>query len=429
MLTSSAQVWWAWAGGMVPAHSPVFKESLVTTIVDVRTRVFSCETGAAGAEHANPLRAWDGPIAQEAAFRFQEWLIVEVELADGTVGIGNCALTPRLAASIVTDHLAPIVIGEEVTSRESMAQRMMRSTVAFGRGGVGHAAISAVDIAIWDALGKTWNAPVYDLLGGLKHPAVPVYASQLYPTDDLDALSAEAAAYRDQGFSMVKQRLLWGPIEGRLGMQRNVELVKTVREAIGANVDLAVDVYMGWNLDYALRMVRLLEPYDLRWLEEPLLPNDLGGYRTLRSVSTIPIAAGEHEATLGGFYELITSGCVDIVQPDVNRVGGLSVAQKICSIAEGAGIPVVPHAGQVHNYHLVASQAASPIAEYFPVNTTPLVGNEMPHLLFAGEPLAADGVIRLSDAPGFGVTVDPQSPVREITLEGAEIVGNRQVAP
>lgn len=388
----------------------------MSTIVDVRCRLFSGASAGPAHAHANPLRAWSGDEASEPAYRFHEWLVVEVELACGVVGIGNAALAPRIAAMIVANSLTPVVIGRSVTERENLWQRMFRSIVAYGRGGVGMAALSAVDIAVWDATGKLLGVPVYDLMGGRKQPAIPVYASQLYPTEDLDALAAEARAYADQGYRMVKQRLLAGPTEGVTGMRRNVELVRTVRAAVGPDIDVAADAYMGWDLDYARRMVRLLEPFDLRWLEEPLLPNDLHGYRTLRSVSPIPIAGGEHEATLPGFHELISSRAVDIVQPDVNRVGGLTVAQKICALAEAAGTPVIPHAGQAHNYHLVASQPACPIAEFFPVTPRLYVGNEMPHLLFAGEPVAEAGHIELSGEPGLGITVDPRAPVREVPM-------------
>ncbi len=387
----------------------------VSTIIDVRCRVFACTTTGSEHAHVNPLRAWAGDEGSERAYRFREWLVVEVELACGVVGIGNAALAPRITAMIVGD-LAPVVVGRPVSERENLWQRMFRSIVAHSRGGAGMAALSAVDIALWDATGKLLGVPVHDLMGGRKQLAIPVYASQLYPTDDLDALAAEALGYADDGYAMVKQRLLAGPAEGTAGMRRNVELVRTVREAVGPDIDVAADVYMGWDLDYAKRMIRLLEPFDLRWLEEPLLPNDLHGYRTLRSLSPIPIAGGEHEATLQGFHELISTAAVDIVQPDVNRVGGLTVAQKICALAEATGTPVIPHAGQVHNYHLVASQPACPMAEFFPRTSSPAVGNEIPHLLFAGEPVAKAGLIVLSGEPGLGITVAPRAPVREVPL-------------
>jgi L-rhamnonate dehydratase len=387
------------------------------TIRDLRCRLFTTKLAGVAGAYANPLRAWDGTDRGESSFQFQEWLVVEVETDDGAVGLGNAGLAPRLAAAVVRDHLRPLLLGADARELESNWQRMYRSVVPFGRRGVGMAAVSAVDIALWDVCARRLGIPVYELLGGPSDPVCQVYASQLYPVGDLDALAEEARTYRDQGFQMVKQRFLWGPADGRAGMRRNVELVRTVRDAVGGEIDLAADAYMGWDLEYARKMVRLLAPFDLRWIEEPLLPDDAIGYRKLHAESPIPIAAGEHEATLGGFHQLINSGSVDVVQPDVNRAGGLTLARKICALAEAAGIPVIPHAGQVHNYHLVVSQPACPIAEYFPLNPQPEVGNEMPHLLFSGEPQAESGRIRLSTEPGLGIEVRSDGDVSEVPLE------------
>jgi L-alanine-DL-glutamate epimerase-like enolase superfamily enzyme len=275
------------------------------------------------------------------------------------------------------------------------------------------AAISAVDIALWDAWARHLSVPVHDLLGGRTHADFPVYASRLYATDDLDMLAGEARGYVAAGFTGVKQRLAFGPADGTAGMRRNEELVRVVRAAIGPDVDLMVDVYMGWDLDYARRMLRRLEAFDLRWLEEPLLPDDVRGYAELRSSSCIPIATGEHEFTVLGFAELLRARAVDVIQFDTNRVGGITQAQKVCALAEAAGIPVVPHAGQMHNYHLVASQSACRLAEYFPPGPID-VGNELPQLLFAGEPVAKDGRIRLDVDTGLGLSLDPRPPLTEV---------------
>lgn len=196
-------------------------------------------------------------------------------------------------------------------------------------------------------------------------------------------------------------------------MRRNEALVAAVRDAVGPDVEVMADAFMGWDLDYALRMVRRLERYDLRWVEEPLLPDEIGGYSALRARSPIPIAAGEHEQTLAGFQQLISAGAVDVIQFDTNRVGGLTPARKICALAEAAGIPVVPHAGQMHNYHLVATQPACPMAEYFPPGPVD-VGNELPHRLFAGEPQAVGGRIELPDTPGLGLTLEVRDPLVEL---------------
>src|SRR6202050_2138954 len=144
---------------------------------------------------------------------------------------------------------------------------MYRRTMAFGRKGIGMTAISAVDIALWDLLGKSAKQPVDRLLGRRTHKRLQVYASRLYSMP-LDQLRLEAKRYVDQGYKAMKLRFGWGPIDGAAGVQKNVELVRAVREVIGDGVDLMADAYMGWTLDYAKRMLPLLEPFHLRWLEE-----------------------------------------------------------------------------------------------------------------------------------------------------------------
>jgi L-rhamnonate dehydratase len=384
------------------------------TVVALRCRVFAAQAAPLDTSYANPLAAFDGQRGgHPLSFRFPSWLVVEAELSSGHVGLGDTGLAPALAAEYVDTQLAPIVVGARAADLEATWQRLYRATVPTGRRGLGMAAISAVDLALWDAYARLLGVPVHGLLGGRKRDAVPVYASRLYGGGDLDALAEEAASYRDQGFRAVKQRFVWGPADGLAGLRRNLELVRTVRQAVGDDVDLMTDAYMGFDLEYATRLARLLEPYGVRWLEEPLLPDDLAGYRELRRRSPVPIAGGEHESTLAGVRELVHGGAVDVLQIDTGRVGGLTVARKAAALAEAAGVPLIPHAGQMRNYHLVASQPACPMAEYFPPGEVD-VGNELPHLLFAGEPVAERGEVVVGDQPGFGLTVDPREPVREV---------------
>jgi L-alanine-DL-glutamate epimerase-like enolase superfamily enzyme len=384
------------------------------TIVDVRCRLFEAPTTGGGVRYANPLRAWD-PARDERGFSFPRWLVVEVETSAGIVGIGNAGLAADLLPPIVETRLKPVVLGRPLVEIQESWQLMYRSTMAWGRKGLGMVAISAVDIALWDALGKSLGVPVHDVLGGRRHGSIPVYASRLYGSDSLDDLAQEAQRYVDQGFAAFKQRFLWGPRDGRKGMRANVELVRTVREVVGDDADLMADAYQGWNLDYARAMVRLLEPYDLRWLEEPLIPDDLEGYAQLTRQSPIPIAHGEHEFTIAGFGEIVRRGAARVLQLDTNRVGGITQAVKVCALAEAFGLEVVPHAGQVHNYHVVASQPACSIAEYFPPEAIE-VGNELPHWLFEGEPRVERGHVTLNAKPGLGIEVAPRAPVHEISL-------------
>ncbi|HJT71505.1 MAG TPA: enolase C-terminal domain-like protein, partial [Terriglobales bacterium] len=282
-----------------------------------------------------------------STFTFHEWLIVEIFTDQGDVGIGNAALAPQVTKQTIDLHLKPILLGADLWDIEFLWQHMYRKTMAFGRKGVGMVAISAVDIALWDLLGKSAKQPVYRLLGGRTKPRIPVYASRLY-SSPLDELAAEAARYKNDGYKAMKLRFGWGPTDGAAGMQRNLELVRTVRETVGDEVDVMADAYMGWTLDYAKRMLPLLEAFNLRWLEEPVIPDDIHGYAELKRSGRIPIAGGEHEFTLYGFRELLEARAVDYIQFDTNRVGGISQARKIAALAEAHSIPVIPHAGQMH---------------------------------------------------------------------------------
>ena len=343
--------------------------------------------------------------ATMGTFTFHGWLLVEIFTDNGLVGIGNAALSPLVTKQVIDQYLKPLLIGNDPWDIEFLWQHMYRKTMAFGRKGIAMVAISAVDIALWDLLGKSAKQPVYRLLGGRTKPKIPVYASRLYSTP-LKELASEANKYKKQGYQAMKLRFGWGPTDGPEGMQKNVALVRTVRETVGDGVDIMADAYMGWNLDYAKRMIPLLEKYNLRWLEEAVIPDDIHGYAELKRFGRIPIAGGEHEHTIYGFRQLIEARAVDYIQFDTNRVGGLTQARKIAALAEAHSIPVIPHAGQMHNYHVVMASLNSPMAEFFPPVDVE-VGNELFWYIFKGEPTPTKGYIDLDEkTPGLGLTVD-----------------------
>jgi L-alanine-DL-glutamate epimerase-like enolase superfamily enzyme len=352
----------------------------------------------------NPMDLLDLDGDAMAGFRFHGWLIVEIFTDAGLVGIGNAALAPRITKQVIDVYLKPLLIGKNPFDSEFIWQLMYRKTMAFGRKGIGMTAISAIDIAIWDILGKAAKQPVFRLLGGRTKHRIPVYASRLY-SQCLEKLAAEAKSYKDCGYTAMKLRFGWGPQDGAAGVQKNLDLVRTVREVIGDGIDLMADAYMGWNLDYARRIIPLLEPYNLRWLEEPVIPDDISGYVALKSMGRIPIAGGEHEFTLYGFRELLDAKAVDYIQFDTNRVGGITQARKIAALAEAHSVPVVPHSGQMHNLHIVMASLNCPMAEFFPIVDVE-VGNELFWYIFKGEPRPVNGYIDLSDdVPGLGLTV------------------------
>ena len=339
-----------------------------------------------------------------SSFRFHQWLTCEVETEDGVVGIGNAALAPQVVKTAIDVHLAPLVIGADPFDYAYIWEKMYRRSHAWGRKGIGMIAISAIDIAIWDLMGKLTGKPVFKLLGGRTKDKIPVYYSKLY-ADSVENMQKEAEAALRLGYTAFKSRFGFGPKDGMAGMRENLKRVEAVRDVIGYDTDLMLDCYMGWNLDYAKRMLPKLEPFDLRWIEEPVIADDVAGYIELNAMCNIPVSGGEHEFSVIGCKDLIEQKAVSVLQYDTNRVGGITAAQKINAIAEAHQIPVIPHAGQVHNYHLSMANTNCPLSEYFPVFDVE-VGNELFYYIFDGEVQAVDGCIQLDDSlAGLGISI------------------------
>ena len=379
----------------------------MTKIKEIRTKVYQWNGKTVPPQNNFCTNASDLLYEKSDAmssFRFHEWLICEVETNDGHVGIGNAALAPQLVKNTIDTYLKPLVIGEDPFDYSYIWEKMYRKTLNWGRRGLGMVAISAIDIAIWDVLGKITNKPVFKLLGGRTKEKIPVYASKLY-AQPLKQLQEEAEKYKNEGFKMFKSRMGWGPKDGSEGMKKNLQLLEAVREVIGEDTDLMVDCYMGWNLEYTKRMLPKMAKYNLRWLEEPVHADDIHGYADLNNMNIIPISGGEHEFNLFGFKQLLELNAVSYIQYDNNRVGGFTVAQKINALAEAYQIPVVPHAGQMHNYHLTMSNFNCPISEFFPVHEVE-VGNELFYYIFEGDPSPKNGFVDLDDnKPGLGLTI------------------------
>jgi len=264
-------------------------------IKSVRARVYEWQGKTVppqGNFCSNAMDLLYAPQETMSTFRFHSWTVVEIETDDGIVGLGNVALAPRIAKAIIDEYLAPLVIGHDPWDYEYLWQRMYRATHAWGRKGVTMAAISAVDLAIWDILGKSVNKPVFKLLGGRTKERIPCYYSKLYRTD-LKAMQEEAQKFLDQGFKAFKMRFGYGPAHLQEGVRENLRSVEAVREVIGYDCDLMLECYMGWNLEYARRMLPKLEKFEPRWLEEPVIADDIDVYAELSRLNSIPISGGE----------------------------------------------------------------------------------------------------------------------------------------
>lgn len=353
-------------------------------------------------------------------FDRKEGLLVRIRTDEGLIGIGEANTWGNMTAvaTIIESNLKPLLVGENPTDIERLWEKMYRATSTFGRRGIAVVAISGVDIALWDLLGKTKDIPIYVLLGGRFHTEIKAYASGLYPQDPKD-LAREARGYIDQGFTAMKQRLGVNP-------STDVELVRTVREAIGQNAELMVDACASWNpiavedwrirekmmrsrpsSVYALKIARQLEQYDLAWIEEPLPPDDLDGMAQLAASLDTPIAIGENVFTKYEFRDVLVKRAADIVQPDATRAGGLTEVKKICAMAAAWHLPCVPHiwstgVGLAANLHLITSTPNALYAEYDTLT------NPLRHELIRGALKPIKGFMKCPDGPGLGVELDQE---------------------
>jgi len=348
----------------------------------------------AGGDNPGARRDWTGPVSD---------VVVEVETDAGVTGVGHGNWLTGAIATVVDETLSKLVVGEDPRRREELWEKMYRATIPFGRKGVAVEAISAVDIALWDIAGKVDDRPVYELLGGPAKEEIDCYASNLHPVDT-ETIAEEALSYVEQGYDAMKLRFKHGPEAGRKGMRENEAFVRAVREAVGDDIDVAADAYMGWDVNYAREMLGRLERYDLLWVEEPIIPDRIDGYAELREATSVPIAGGEHEFTAWGHRELLERDAVDVLQPDVHRVGGLTEMQKIAGMARSHGVPVIPHTGTPATLHFVAATPSAPMAEYLPVpewfEERREEEPEYDDAIYADPPSPENGRLPLPEGPG-----------------------------
>ena len=302
------------------------------------------------------------------------------------------------------DGLASLIVGENPLEPERLWYKMYRGSIYYGRRGAAIQAISAIDIALWDIMGKFYGQPVCVLLGARWHKRVRAYASTLFrPTPS--AMREAARRYIDQGFTAVK--FGWG-VFGE-DPRKDVQLVEAARTELGDTADLLIDT--GWFVErtpkQAIQTIRALEPYRPFFIEEILHPEDYDGYRQVAETVETLIACGEQEATEWGFRELIERANVDILQPDLSRCGGFTVARKIVHMSERANVLVIPHSWSsdlltAASLHLNAFQRRAVFIE-FNTSQGPL-SREM-----VKEPLRMkDGYLDVPDAPGLGVEVNEE---------------------
>ncbi len=316
---------------------------------------------------------------------------------------------PQIAAAAVEHALTPLLVNENPLDHHLLWHKMYSMTRDYGRKGSVMAAISAIDIALWDIAGKHYSQPIYQLLGGAARTSLQPYATGFYRTkgqQEAQRLASEAKDHRAAGFTAMKVKL-------GFGIQDDLAVMSAITDALQGNyVELMVDCNHAYGFKDALTLGHGLEQYKLRWLEEPVAPEDHYGYTALRERLHIPIAGGENEHSIYGFNKLFTSQAVDIAQPDIGSCGGFTAARDITAMAMANGIMVNPHVwgsaiAQAASVQLLAwlptthhsVYPSQPMLEYD--RSSHPIRNKL-----VNNPLQLnDGKVTVPDKPGLGIEV------------------------
>ena len=285
------------------------------------------------------------PMERYPEFRRGAWhsrwnrVACVVTAEDGTWGLG-LTINSGPVISPINDHFAPLLAGQNCMATEKLWDLMRRASSPYHTAGLPSNAISAVDNALWDLKGKLLGCPVYELLGGPQKDRIFCYASN---TDLSYGTENSVEWFLELGFKAVKLFARDGPESGIDGIRKTEELVARTREQIGDSVELMLDGWMSFNVEYTVRLVEALRPYRLKWLEDYLLPEDMDSYfKVRRRVPSQILATGEHWYTIHPFALAAGRGLVDILQPDVQWVGGVTALVRICHIAEAHGLTFEP---------------------------------------------------------------------------------------
>jgi D-galactarolactone cycloisomerase len=340
-------------------------------------------------------------------------MIVEVLTDEGVTGWGESLChglqPPQIAQTVVQAALKPILLGQDPGDVDVLWERMYNLTRPYGQKGAVPNAISAVDIALWDCLGRAAGKPVYKLLGGAYRTRVQPYATGFYRVEGksypADAV-AEAKRHMAKGFTAMK-------LKTGFGVEEDIEYILGVREGIGKGPKLMIDANHAYNVGAARRILKAIEPADIHWFEEPISPEDIDGYRELKTLTNIYLAAGENEFTKIGFREWIARRAVDILQPDLCSAGGFTECRKISALAQAWHMPIVPHVwasgiGLAASLQFLATIPPAPLAlkPIEPMLEYDQSSHPFRQDLIHGAITMRDGMVQIPDAPGIGVEIN-----------------------
>jgi len=336
--------------------------------------------------------------------------LIEIRSDEGLTGIGSCFTSPPFVNAALT-LLKPWVVGETALEPERVSEKLRQQSFWMGRGGAVEHAISGIDIALWDLMGKAVGQPVSRLLGGCYRDRIKPYASMLF--DEPAILREKLIVQVSRGFRAIKMG--WRPF-GRVSRKMDELLVKTARETVGPNVELMVDAggseqYWPHTARWAIETAKMLGDYDVTWFEEALKPDDLDGFKELRAASPVLIAGGEVLTRRQSFQPFITQHALDVIQPDLTKCGGISEGRRLAWMAYDHGVLLVPHGWNtaVGVAADLALSAAMPVARWVEFQTG------VPYIEQLIDPpfkLDKDGLLPVPTGPGLGITLNPDAIAR-----------------
>jgi L-alanine-DL-glutamate epimerase-like enolase superfamily enzyme len=358
----------------------------------------------------------------------QDDLVVEVHTDEGLVGIGETDTNPWVARECIRARgthcmglgLEEMLLGENPLEPERLWQKLYSGSKMTGRRGALICAMGAIDMALWDILGQARGVPVYQLLSGARNTICRPYASLLPSGATLAehkaSLVDRARQAKAMGYQAGKMEVCIAGPYSHNGLQEPdeavIDIVAACRAAVGPDFVMMVDVAYAWN-DWrqALAVFKELAQFDLFFIETPLDIDDLEGHARLREQSPIRIAAGEWQNTHFEFLDLADRGKIDVLQPDVGRVGGFSEARKVCQIAESRGLQIVPHCwksgiGIAASWHMALSTPVCPFIEFMP---SELCDSPLRRELLSRELRLVDGSLPLPDRPGLGIELNREA--------------------
>jgi L-alanine-DL-glutamate epimerase-like enolase superfamily enzyme len=363
-------------------------------------RIARLETYVLEAKLEKPIQFGVGPYGAFTA------TLVELTTDDGLVGIGECIArkAPRVTDRVVRDLLWPVVEGRDPQDAAGIWDDMFRQLRAWGhyRGFV-QEAMSGVDQAVWDILAQSRGVPVYKALAGAGRDRVPVYASSVYIAD-LDTMQRETREQVGKGHVAIKMKVGRTPELG--GLRMDIDSVRAVREAAGPDVEIGIDVNSAYDAATAIRFCKAVERYDISFLEEPVYPDDIDGYEMIRRSQSIPLAGGESEFGIFGFRELLQRRALDVVQPDIARVGGFTAAMRLGALVHAHNVRYAPHTGfSCGVAHLSSLHLAAAVPNLYRYEQM-YIQNPLHEIFEEPFPQPKNGVTELPRRPGLGLTVD-----------------------